>query len=115
MKNESGIKIVELGKGETLRHLMEVIDPEYIPNNYNFLDLFERVDEIEFKFSMRTHTNIKLTGNRVTTEDLDAISRECRGFNDMICPECGEKRPNDDRVRYGMKCAICAGYGEGRQ
>lgn len=27
-----------------------------------------------------------------------------------ICPECGEVRSGDERVRAGMKCGICAGY-----
>jgi len=25
-----------------------------------------------------------------------------------ICPECGEDRPDDERVRAGMKCGFCA-------
>ena len=25
-----------------------------------------------------------------------------------ICPECGEERPDDDRVKQGMKCNHCA-------
>ncbi len=29
-----------------------------------------------------------------------------------ICPECREYRPDDDRVKAGMKCGVCAGYGE---
>lgn len=29
------------------------------------------------------------------------------------CPECQELRPDDDRVKAGMKCGVCAyGYGE---
>ena len=28
-----------------------------------------------------------------------------------ICGECGEHRPDDDRVKAGMKCRFCA-YGE---
>ncbi len=24
------------------------------------------------------------------------------------CPECGEPRPDDDRVKCGMKCRFCA-------
>lgn len=26
-----------------------------------------------------------------------------------ICPECGQVRPGDERVKAGMKCGICAG------
>jgi len=26
----------------------------------------------------------------------------------IICPECGKKRPDDDRVKAGMACGICA-------
>jgi len=29
-----------------------------------------------------------------------------------ICPECLQYRPDDERVKAGMKCGICAGYGE---
>lgn len=29
----------------------------------------------------------------------------------LICPECGEPRPDDDRVKAGMKCTQCA-YGQ---
>ena len=28
----------------------------------------------------------------------------------LICGECGEERPDDDRVKAGMKCGFCA-YG----
>ena len=35
----------------------------------------------------------------------------CRAFRLMkICPECGQPRPDDDRVAAGMKCGQCA-YG----
>jgi len=26
----------------------------------------------------------------------------------IVCPECGEERPDDDRVKNGMKCCFCA-------
>ena len=26
-----------------------------------------------------------------------------------ICPECGQERPGDERVKAGMKCSLCAG------
>jgi predicted Zn-ribbon and HTH transcriptional regulator len=44
---------------------------------------------------------------------------ECRRTNCYVivgpqCPECGEPRPDDDRVRAGMKCSICA-YGAGQE
>ena len=29
-----------------------------------------------------------------------------------ICPECGQERPDDERVKAGMKCVVCAGYAE---
>ena len=29
-----------------------------------------------------------------------------------ICPECGEERPDDDRVKQGMKCRHCAYWGQ---
>lgn len=29
-----------------------------------------------------------------------------------ICPECGQERPGDERVKGGMKCGVCAGYAE---
>ena len=32
--------------------------------------------------------------------------------NVKVYPECGQYRPDDERVKAGMKCAICAGYGE---
>ena len=28
----------------------------------------------------------------------------------MVCPECRQNRPEDDRVAAGMRCAECAGY-----
>lgn len=31
---------------------------------------------------------------------------------ELICPECGESRPDDDRVKAGMKCGACAYYCE---
>jgi len=27
---------------------------------------------------------------------------------DDVCPECGQHRPDDERVRNGMKCSFCA-------
>lgn len=30
----------------------------------------------------------------------------------IACPECGEPRPDDDRVKNGMKCGQCAYGGE---
>lgn len=30
----------------------------------------------------------------------------------LICGECGEMRPGDERVLAGMKCAMCAYGGE---
>jgi len=42
------------------------------------------------------------------------VCAPCKRENDkMTCPECGQPRPNDERVKNGMKCGICAGYGEG--
>ena len=32
--------------------------------------------------------------------------------DELICGECGEPRPDDDRVKAGMKCGFCA-YGGG--
>jgi len=29
-----------------------------------------------------------------------------------ICSECLQYRPDDERVKAGLKCALCAGYGE---
>ena len=31
-----------------------------------------------------------------------------------VCPECGEFKPDDDRVKAGMKCGPCA-YGAGER
>ena len=31
-------------------------------------------------------------------------------YKGLICPECGEYRPDDERVKNGMKCGQCA-YG----
>ena len=30
-----------------------------------------------------------------------------------ICMECGLLKPSDERVKNGMKCSTCAGYGGG--
>ena len=35
--------------------------------------------------------------------ETDEIPRDFR-----FCPECGELRPDDDRVKNGMKCSQCA-------
>ena len=111
----SGIEIVEAGKGEQLCHLRlylisNVIDPGYIPDDYEFIKLFDRWDEIGFEFGHLTRTNIKLNGAPITTEDLDTIAQQCVGFSDMICPECGCEKPDDRRVKHRMKCGACAGY-----
>jgi len=29
-------------------------------------------------------------------------------FDPYICPECGQYRPDDERVKHGMKCRFCA-------
>lgn len=33
-----------------------------------------------------------------------------KGGPGLICPECGEQKPEDDRVAANMKCAECS-YG----
>ena len=38
------------------------------------------------------------------------ICRCCREHAAVECPECGQERPDDDRVLAGMKCGPCA-YG----
>jgi len=40
---------------------------------------------------------------------LEEIALECLPRN-LICPECGQFRPDDERVKAGMKCSYCA-YG----
>lgn len=35
---------------------------------------------------------------------------ECAVDPQCICSECGQERPDDERVQGGMKCAYCA-YG----
>ena len=32
-------------------------------------------------------------------------------FDPYVCPECGQYKPDDERVQSGMKCGQCAGYG----
>jgi len=32
----------------------------------------------------------------------------CQAEECLICPECGEPRPYDERVKAGMKCYYCA-------
>ncbi len=34
--------------------------------------------------------------------------------NDLLCRECGQERPDDDRVAAGMRCRFCA-YGVPQQ
>ena len=36
----------------------------------------------------------------------------CMNHNE-VCPECGEPKPDDERVSAGMKCGDCA-YGGGK-
>lgn len=40
------------------------------------------------------------------------LSEEEANALDSICPECGEQRADDVRVKHGMKCGFCA-YGKG--
>lgn len=42
------------------------------------------------------------------TPDGEEVIRTCE--SPPLCPECGEPRPDDDRVKAGMKCTQCA-YG----
>ena len=42
----------------------------------------------------------------VTVVELDNL---------MVCPECGEYRPDDLRVESGMKCSLCAYGSEERE
>lgn len=37
----------------------------------------------------------------------------CSDCEKLVCPECGEFRPDDDRVQAGMKCGFCAYGNEG--
>jgi hypothetical protein len=45
----------------------------------------------------------ELMDNGATTEMI--IDRLIRASN--VCPECRESKPDDDRVKNGMKCAKC--------
>ena len=54
-------------------------------------------------------------------EQLDSpfgtVCPRCKDFAvfEVVCPECLEPRPDDERVAGGMKCARCAyGFTEGR-
>ena len=33
-------------------------------------------------------------------------------FDPYVCPECGQYKPDDERVQNGMKCGMCAYYKE---
>ena len=41
--------------------------------------------------------------------ECEKVLREDELANESCqCPECGEPRPDDDRVANGMKCGLCA-------
>jgi hypothetical protein len=49
------------------------------------------------------------------SDEALAVINECLPRNmicERICLECGKIRPDDDRVKAGMKCSYCA-YGGG--
>jgi len=51
-------------------------------------------------------------GEQIDTERMcgSDCGCECHG---PTCPECGEVKPDDERVAAGMKCGECTGYTEG--
>ncbi len=43
------------------------------------------------------------------SEDLERhVEKESEDDRGSVCPECGEARPDSDRVKAGMKCGECA-------
>lgn len=46
----------------------------------------------------------------VLPNGIDWSCFNCCEANNEVCLECGEPKPEDDRVKAGMKCGPCA-YG----
>ena len=46
----------------------------------------------------------------VLPNGIDWSCIECGEERSEVCGECGEPKPEDDRVKNGMKCGACA-YG----
>ena len=44
----------------------------------------------------------------ISDTDFCGHCHEHAGKAPPLCPECGEERADDDRVRAGMKCRFCA-------
>jgi len=38
---------------------------------------------------------------------IDSTEKCIIEYADEICPECEEHRPDDERVKTGMKCSFC--------
>lgn len=44
----------------------------------------------------------------LTDEDYYELAARIQNHLRSTCPECGEHRPDDDRVLAGMKCGPCS-------
>ena len=69
------------------------------PVGENKMDDFPREFAIEAIGMMRNHFIETL--DEIKTHIIDAIPK-------TICPECKLYKPDDERVRAGMKCESCA-------
>ena len=50
---------------------------------------------------------VRVCGDNYEENDIPSYIRNRDNEKD-ICPECGEHRPDDNRVKAGMKCGHCA-------
>lgn len=64
----------------------------------------------EEEMEMIRKLNIALNGEEEYLAKKEIASEATKSNVNTVCPECGEKRPDDLRVKAGMKCGGCA-YG----
>ncbi len=65
-------------------------------------------EEIIKKLTPKEFRLIASIVNKFGTENKIRTILELASKRNIICPECGEVRPDDERVKAGMKCFSCA-------
>ncbi len=78
------------------RHTFDTIEVE--------ADNAEQAEEWAF---MEEGKVVSSEGSPSTVQSIELLDGD-----DDVCPECEQERPDDDRVKAGMKCGPCA-YGGG--
>ncbi len=71
----------------------------------------KKIDKILTKLAHKTLHGAESYDWKAEAVDQVLATFAFLGYRRVICPECGQVRGDDERVKAGMRCRFCA-YGE---